>query len=173
MEDRWSSPRALQLMGFRLDKGLLLPALPGVTAGIFPSSAPLRPCGLYHQLRAAPQNRAKSPGALGAGEVDGAGMGRVLQGKCLKIHHLLSGEGAGMGLVPFGKPDHTELGANACFNVIAARGDLVSPQRCRCSKRWMRRWDTPSSAASVCTGQPRLLTEPLCPGCEFATRTKM
>lgn len=29
-----------------------------------------------------------------------AGMGQVLQGNCLKIHNLVSGEGAGMGIAP-------------------------------------------------------------------------
>ena len=106
-------PLALQLVGFRLDKGLLLPALPFVAAVIFLSSAPSVPLtGCENRLLAALPNLGKWPQCFG-GREGGCrlGWGKFCRATALKLHDLVSGEGAGMGMAPFGKPAQPELGA--------------------------------------------------------------
>lgn len=147
------SPHALQLAGFRRDKGLSLLALPLVAAVIFLSPAPSVPLwAVKTQLLASPRAWVNGPGALGAGKADAGWDGASFAGKLLKPAR---GEGVGMQVAPFGKPDGAGLGANAYFNVIAAWCYLISPKLYRRSKQRMRGRATPTSSALVCTGQLR------------------
>lgn len=78
-------PLAVQLVGFRQDNGLLLLALPLITAVIIFFPPLLFPLWVVkNQLLAVPQNWANGPSFLGAERVDAGWDGASFAGKLLK-----------------------------------------------------------------------------------------